>query len=919
MRGASGRDQRLKFAPAALIDDAAGAIIRRFADRLPDLSFLTVLLPNLHAAAGFKQALRRAAGRDVLLLPRFATLTSIAETISLERPIAPSSLRVAQIYSALKARDWFDSANLWHISNELAQLFDELTFAQQGLPSTIDEFVTLLEAGYGAKSDGAMRFEARLVHEMWYAFNRAEATDPKSSLSAAAAYQLQLASAAQALGGPLCVVGVDYLAALEVAFLNQYAERQPVLVINADTLASDPLTSCLATAWASSREGEPRAEELRKRAKQFGRRHARSPLQESPKLYGAVSLEDEAIAATRQIQMWLVEGKRNIALLAMDRLAARRVRALLERENILLADESGWTLSTTSASTVVMRFLDTISDGFYHRDVLDLAKSPFFATDWSLERRKRAVHRLEKWVREHGIVAGLDRYRALVARLAPGGDESEIIDRLEHAQVRFRTGRQAIAGWIDRLLDSLGVLGAALGLEADAAGRQLLKLLVQRRQELVGHAERISLVEWRQWLNAELEAATFRDDAIVSPVVLTSLRTTRLREFEAAVLIGADATNLSARPSTFRLFNQSVRRDLGLPSVAETAAEIQDDLIGLIARSGSVLVTWQASKDGEHNAVSPWFARLEAFHAMAYDESLLFRPTESRALAQTQQDAPFCAPTPAVPLPLLPTRISASGYASLMACPYQFFARHVLELNEQDEVAEEMEKRDYGELVHKILASFHEQYPSILALAEDNAEAALRRVTNAVFDECIANNYTGIAWKFRWEKRIPAYLAWQRQRESEGWSFEDAEKKLERPFALDHGGEVTLHGRIDRVDRHVEGDRYAVLDYKTQKRRLLADKLIQRGEDMQLAVYALLRGEQTTDAAYVSLDEEQKVVVVPLTEALPEVAVDAGRRLSELFNGMVHGEGLPANGAPHVCRYCEMRGLCRLDYWTTDV
>jgi inactivated superfamily I helicase len=65
-------------------------------------------------------------------------------------------------------------------------------------------------------------------------------------------------------------------------------------------------------------------EELRRRAERFGQRHPNSPLQGRFKLFGANNLEDEAITVARQIQAWLSEGKRNIAVLAIDRLAARR-------------------------------------------------------------------------------------------------------------------------------------------------------------------------------------------------------------------------------------------------------------------------------------------------------------------------------------------------------------------------------------------------------------------------------------------------------------------------------------------------------------------------------------------------------------------------------------------------------------------
>src|SRR5262249_9686363 len=128
-----------------------------------------------------------------------------------------------------------------------------------------------------------------------------------------------------------------------------------------------------------------------------------------------------------------------------------------------------------------------------------------------------------------------------------------------------------------------------------------------------------------------------------------------------------------------------------------------------------------------------------------------------------------------------------------------------------------------------------------------------------------------------------------------------------------------LHGRIDRIDRHPVEGRFAVLDYKTQNKKKLAEKLALPGEDVQLAVYALLLGEEDiADGAYVSLDDKHKVDAVSVGQTLPETAVKVGGRLSELFGGMSRGERLPANPNPRACQYCEMRGLCRLDYWSGE-
>jgi ATP-dependent helicase/nuclease subunit B len=901
----------LDFPIVTLAADAAGEIVRRFAGRLPDLSSVTILLPQMQAALGFRAAVQRAAAREVLLLPRFATFATLGANIPLPRSVAAPSLRLAQIYTALKSRGWFDAPQLWGIAAELAQLFDELTRAQTQLPDSVEAFTQRLQEIYQSKPDPAMHFEARLAYELWHAFHGVDANGIGAALDAALARQLQLAALAISPPGPLCTVGLPRMAPFEAEFLRRYAERQSVLVMNGDeSVGADPLTAGLAAAWVGP---EASAEELHARAIAFRATHEVSPLARRVSCHAALSLEDEALAAAGAMRAWVGEGKRAIALVAADRLTARRVRALLERDQILLSDESGWTLSTTSASTVVMRLLDCVGDRFNYRDVLDLLKSPFFATDWEPGRRKAAVHRLEAWRREANLIAGLDRWQSLVEKRAATGDEAEIIRRLAKAQKHLQVRGQTLASWLDRLRDALAALGALPGLEDDAAGRQLLALLVQRREDLAGHGERLGAMEWRRWLNAEFEGATFRDDSIDSPIVLTTLAGTRLRAFEAVVVVGGDARHLAARTAPTRMFNQAVRTSLGLESVAEIAQQIQRDLAGLISRAGSVLVTWQSVQQGEHNAASPWITRLQVFHQITYGNDLS-RPAASARIAMASEDQMRGPPAPTVPPALLPGKISASAYASLVVCPYQFYARHVLRLNERDDGREEMEKRHYGELVHEILARFHRACPHVCALAEPEAEANLRATSEAVFSDYVKNDFSALAWQRRWERVIPRYLAWQRLREQDGWRFHDAEQSLECALALGDGRDVRLHGRVDRIDEHATAG-LAVLDYKTQKKNKLVRKLATPGEDVQLGIYGLLAGDAVSQAAYVGLDDERGVVSVAMEADVGPMARAEAERLVKLLDAIAHGAPMPAQGTPEACSYCEMRGLCRRDYW----
>ena len=626
-------------------------------------------------------------------------------------------------------------------------------------------------------------------------------------------------------------------------------------------------------------------------------------------LFGAHGLEQEARAAEIQVRRWLLAGKRNIALVAQDRLVARRVRALLERAGVLVRDETGWTFSTLAVSTVLMRWLDALQSDFYHQDLLDLLKSPFIFADQPAQERKQAVYRLEQLVRKHNVAAHLDAFLEL-AQFEPEVQTS--LARLRQAKEKLRKKNDTLSNWLHALHDSLDILGIVQGLAADEAGMQLLHALQTWQDELEGDATRFNLAEWRHWLAQQLDAHTFCDATIDSTVVLTHLAATRWRSFDAAVLLGCDASHLPGTDSNGMWFNDAVRAALGLPVSGARVAQQRDDLLALLAMNNTILVTWQASKNGEENLLSPYLEMLRALHELAYSDDLAER--ELGALLDTAQV--HCAefplpdvaamPAPSAPPSLIPRRISASGYNSLVACPYQFYARHMLRLNEMDEVREGVEKRDYGEWVHAILHRFHQQFPLLSQHARDDLAVALRRIGDAVFAPILEHDYLAHAWLLRWQQSIPAYLDAQLKSEAEGWRYQSGEVPFELPLA----DELTLHGRIDRVDAR-DGE-CRVLDYKMMDATRLRNKLKEPGEDVQLPCYAHVY--EADEAAFISIEKDKVIAVAP-PQDLPELAQANIGRLQVLFAQMRAGAALPAHGVDEACVYCEMRGLCRKAEW----
>ncbi len=883
------------------LEDAARRLVARHAAELPDLSHLVVLLPSLHAAAPLARALAAAAGHPTLLPPRFTTLPQWAAEMPLDRPLVPEVTRRALIYGALRERGWFREEDRWGLAQELAQLFDALTLYRVNLPENPDDFAQRLAEAYGAQPGTSLRFEARLVQELWQAMHRVLA----GQLDQAAAYVRRLATLAQQASRPLYAIGLTELFPVEAECLAAYARRQPVCLFLPRAL--DPgggaVARVLFGAWCA--QGKP----LDERAQALARALPASPLAGRVRLAGGATLEETVRLADLAVRRWLAEGKREIAIVAQNRLAARRLRALLERSGVLVADETGWTLSTAAASSVVMRWLDLLSGDFHHRELLDFLKSPLVFADLEAGPRREAVYQLEQLIRRRNLVSRLSHYQAAAREEAVGS--LAILDRLAQARQRWPRQPQPLGRWFQALTGTLDALGITPALESDLAGAQLLALLRRLGEEAEAAPGRFEFAEWRRLLDQALEAETFRDTSIDSPVVFTHLAATRLRRFEGVILLGCGAGELPAAEEGGRFFNQAVRAELGLPTRAQDMARQRADLAALLCASEHTLALWQNRLAGEERLASPWLDLLSTLHERAWGTGLMV--TEPGAPSGASDGAGGTPrPAPRLPRERVPTRISASAYNSLLACPYQYFARHVLHLNEEDEVKVEMEKQDFGQTLHRILATFHQRHPRIASLSAEAAQQALAAITAEHFEPLLRLNYLSHAWKLQWEALIPAYVAWQQAHEAEGWTFAGAERPGRRLLTLDDGQTLELVGTLDRVDTSAGG--LAVIDYKTSHPQRLAVRLNRPGEDVQLPVYALLAPGSVSHAMYLSLaGGEVKSLALPRDVADEAAAVE--RRLAHLFGALHAGAGLPANGGEDACAFCEMAGLCRRAYW----
>jgi len=867
---------------APLAHAAARTLLDRYSDRLPDLSGLTLLVPNHRAGQDFARALAQAAGLPALIPPRITPLKAWAESALQDTRMAdgraePHARRLARLHGVLRNIDWLGTVDRWALANELLQLADELSAARLG--AAIGSRIRALHAD-------TLDRETALIEAVWQTLN-SDGSDPQAHYARALDQLLeQCRSAPQ----PVYGYALGTLTAIERQFLGRCAEHAPVTLFEPAADAADGVAFTLHQAWQKA------APPLRERAAMLAALHPRSPVHPRLTLCPAPHLEAEARAVAAWVAAQLHAGKRAIALIALDRETARRVRALLERTDVLVADETGWALSTTAAAAVIDRWLECVAHDFPHIELLDLLKSPFLLGEFAA--RQDQVLQLELALRRQGVAQGM----ADIQRLAHAqfGALPPWLAALFNARQGFAQSRAPLASWLARLADSLARLGACGPLDADAAGASLLATLETLRRELADDGEKYGFGEWRRWLNLALESASFIDVRIASPIVLTSLPAARGRLFDAVAVIGADARRLPARPAP-GLFSQATRAQLGLSTAAIEAEAATADLIPLLAQ-GPALLSWQAWNDDEPNPASQLVLRLQALHLAAWGAALPEQASGAPPARPSPLPGASGQPAPAVSAMQLPRHYSPTAYQTLLDCPYRFFVKSVLGIRELDEADDALDKSDYGNALHRILKAFHDGAPPPGRTA---ALARLQEISAAEFAALPA--WTATAWRNRWEKIQPAYIDAWLEWVAQGWQYQAGEAEFSMPFDVAGLGEITLHGRVDRVDQ--KGDARTVIDYKTGAAQALKKKLKDPAEAVQLPFYAWLA---EAAAAYLPINETP----VALLELDGETDVDAiGRRLPELLEAIAAGAALPASGIDAVCQFCEARGLCRKGMW----
>ncbi len=930
------------------------ALLQAHQDELPDLSSICIFTPSQNLSSHFRKCIldKLPENQTAVIPPFIGTLRQwVSNNILLPDPtvsILSEQARQLLFVEALAENPaLFKEENKWQVSMTLLHLFDELALNEvSALEQSHDEWIKTLRRAYDCEhSNQHLQQEAVLVYRLWHAWQ--QQLTASNLLDASAAYIERLKQARTVVNNNLhfYLVAPEHLAPCEQHFLASACANNICTVIDfSDTTDASTNDSTTSTSVFINSAFDFETAPLKQRADAYRRTQNSTPLPFS--IFYSGDAETEARAVDLQVRLWLLQGKQNIGIVSEDRKLSRRVRALLERANVYIQDMAGWSLSTTSAAAVLERWLECIEEDFDYRPMLDLLKSHFFKSELDNDELLETVYRLENDIILHeNIGHGIRRYRKqLEYRLHrlenwPKNTYNNIVlllNALEKAahylQQLYRSNRKfSLDKYLDALTASLQQLGVLKAFAGDAAGIQILNALDDMQNGLRQSKPDMHWSDFRIWLGMTLEQQLFSPQTAPSAVRLMGMAQAECQHFDALIIAAADKQHLPGKPDASPFFNQSVRKSLGLSDWQQQREHKLQQFKRLLHASEEILITCKHEENGEPVPLSPWLEALKTFHALTYDSSL--ENTYLKKLLSQNTSVFICdtdklpgipqQPAPSLPQQAIPERISASAHQRLIDCPYKYFAGDGMRLKPPDEIREELQKSDYGERIHKILNAFHRPVKNLPGpfpdkLTEENKDRAINHLTvisEAVFKQDMEDNTLHRSWLHRWIQHVPAYINWQISQQQH-WTVSETEKQCEA--TLNDIG-LTLHGRLDRIDTHVEqSSHHSIIDYKTGSTARQAD--VDCGEDVQLATYALLAGD-TSSVEYLSLDESNGSVRTKARiegEELRSLSHDIRNRLQTIVSMERDGKPLPAWGDQRTCSYCDFIGLCRKKVWGED-
>ncbi len=419
---------------------------------------------------------------------------------------------------------------------------------------------------------------------------------------------------------------------------------------------------------------------------------------------------------------------------------------------------------------------------------------------------------------------------------------------------------------------------------------------------------------------------------------------TRGIPFEDVYILDLNEDILPASKRGDSLLPVGVRQALGLPTNRDMERRIEHYLDALIRGAKKVHIFFVESKDRER---SRYVERL-LWESRKRDPGRRVETpvaTVRYQVALQTETPPTVAKRPEVVEDLRRFRYSATALDMYLGCSLRFYYRYVLGLKEREDLDEEIEAKDIGNIVHHILEDEFTPFVGKRLREADLKTAVLEAIVESRFKETFGDDLTGRAYLMMLQTKghLVDYLE---KCQLEILRALEAENRPVRLLALElsqtiEHREFTLAGRFDRLE--TRGDQLFILDYKTSadalKYGIRWNKLVLEDRpswktavgSLQMPLYTMIlakthdKPSEEIQGRFVMLGRtrihpgiesspyDAKSGRDPVTPELRRERIETMEKLIDGLLKEIVNPAVPFTPAPagdRVCTYCDFKNLC---------
>jgi hypothetical protein len=433
------------------------------------------------------------------------------------------------------------------------------------------------------------------------------------------------------------------------------------------------------------------------------------------------------------------------------------------------------------------------------------------------------------------------------------------------------------------------------------------------------------------------ESVPFTGEPLAGLQVLGLLETRNL-DFEHVILLSCNEGVLPKHANAPSFIPYNLRRGFGLPTVEQHEAVYAYYFYRLLQRAKKITLVYNSKIDETHTGEASRYLlqlAMETKLPLQHFNVSFSMSHETAAPIVVEKDEKVMQELLRYCTGEDPHYLSPSAINAYLACSLRFYFRYVAHLKPRDEVAEDVDGRLFGDVLHQAMDALYKPFrnkplnagdikamSAQLPLLTKAIDAALAKayyhaesLPEEVFDDGKMMLLRDVTLKYI--QQILHYDAAQAP-----FTIEDTELKMKQRLEIPlrpHTG-----GIIDRLDR--KGDTWHIIDYKTGATKnkfksvegLFSDDPAQHNPAiLQVLLYSVLLKEQypnrkiipklyfmreiyNSNADFCIIDTDIAPYVAPFTDALKNT-------LTQLFNAAI-----PFVQTVHsaVCEYCDYRKIC---------